>query len=265
MASVKSWWSWTSDTLEDAVAAVLKQGACPKHVAFIMDGNRRFARGKGLPVPEGHKLGYLKLQETLQWCLRLGVEVVTVYAFSIENFSRTQDEVDALMSLAEEKFDQIIREDEIVQKYGVSIRVLGDISRLPTSLQASIARAVQFSAHNDKSILNVCFSYISTEELERSKREIEAGITKGQLLSTDVTSELISQCMYTEDCPEPDIIIRTSGETRLSDFMLWQGGTSHLTFSKVLWPDLSLLDFAWLMMKYQLDYPLLEVSSAFFA
>jgi ditrans,polycis-polyprenyl diphosphate synthase len=102
---------WMMDRFEDAVAAVLRQGACPQHVAFIMDGNRRFARGKGLSVPEGHKQGYMKLQETLQWCLRLGVKVVTVYAFSIDNFNRTQDEVDALMNLAEEKFDQIIREE----------------------------------------------------------------------------------------------------------------------------------------------------------
>eukprot|EP00064_Thunnus_orientalis_P009047 superscaffoldBa00001122_g9070 len=194
----------------------------PKHVAFIMDGNRRFARKKNMERQEGHMQGFNKLAETLRWCKHLNIPEVTVYAFSIENFKRTKDEVDGLMELAKQKFERLLEERDNLEKHGVCIRVLGDLNMLPQDLQQLIAKAVFSTRAHNKCFLNVCFAYTSRYEITNAVREMAWGVEQGLINASDVSEALLSECLYSNNSPNPDLLIRTSGEVRLSDFLLWQ-------------------------------------------
>eukprot|EP00056_Hartaetosiga_gracilis_P022510 m.31114 g.31114 ORF g.31114 m.31114 type:complete len:170 (+) comp9684_c0_seq4:47-556(+) len=141
---------WVKLKSRRLATSVLRCGPIPRHVAFIMDGNRRYAKKMNVETVKGHAAGFETLKHTLEWCMDLGVEVVTVYAFSLENFKRSEKEVDGLMKLAEEKFYELLEENEMVHRLGVQIRVLGDISRLPQGLQKAIAKVVSMSKDNDK-------------------------------------------------------------------------------------------------------------------
>ncbi|XP_077977079.1 dehydrodolichyl diphosphate synthase complex subunit DHDDS-like [Glandiceps talaboti] len=235
-------------------ANVLKEGPIPRHVAFIMDGNRRFARKSHLHRHEGHVKGFDKLADTLEWCLDLGITEVTVYAFSIENFKRTKEEVDGLMELARQKFAKLMEEKDMIQKYGVCVRVLGDISLLPNDVQDAIADAVNFSKDNDKAVLNVCFAYTSRHEITTAIQELATGVEDGYLKASDVSEEMLEKCLYTNHSQDPDLLVRTSGEVRLSDFLLWQSAFSVLSFVKVLWPEFSIWHLFAAVLQYQQNY-----------
>uniref|UniRef100_A0A671K5M6 Alkyl transferase n=1 Tax=Sinocyclocheilus anshuiensis TaxID=1608454 RepID=A0A671K5M6_9TELE len=210
--------------LERLTANILKAGPMPKHVAFIMDGNRRFAQKAHVERQEGHSQGFEKLAETLRWCLNLGIHEVTVYAFSIENVKRSKEEVDGLMELARQKFSRLLTEQENLEKHGVCIRVLGDLTLLPADLQQLIAKSVVATkAHNN-----------------------------------DVSEVLLSECLYSSNSPNPDLLIRTSGEVRLSDFLLWQTSYSCLVFQSVLWPEYSFWNLCEAVLQYQLSYRSLQ-------
>lgn len=237
---------------------ILKSGPVPKHVAIIMDGNRRFAQKKSMDRAEGHLKGFDKLAETLEWCLDLGIMEVTVYAFSIENFKRSKEEVDCLMELAHQKFTRLIQEKDLIEKHGVSIRVLGNLSLLPHSIQKLIGEAVNISKHNDRAILNVCFSYTSRDEICTAMKELAEGVDRGELKPSDVSEELLEKCLYTHKSPDPDLLIRTSGEVRLSDFLLWQSSFSVLSFMKVLWPDFSVWHLYGAVLQYQRNFPAIQ-------
>ncbi|XP_068997766.1 dehydrodolichyl diphosphate synthase complex subunit DHDDS isoform X2 [Embiotoca jacksoni] len=208
--------------LEKISANVLKAGPMPKHVAFIMDGNRRFARKKNMERQEGHMQGFNKLAETLRWCKHLNISEVTVYAFSIENFKRTKDEVEGLMELARQKFERLLEERDNLEKHGVCIRVLGDLNMLPLDLQQLIAKAVVTTSSHNKCFLNVCFAYTSRFEITNAVREMASGVEQGLIKASDVSEALLGECLYSNNSPNPDLLIRTSGEIRLSDFLLWQ-------------------------------------------
>uniref|UniRef100_A0AAQ4R2I5 Alkyl transferase n=1 Tax=Gasterosteus aculeatus aculeatus TaxID=481459 RepID=A0AAQ4R2I5_GASAC len=208
--------------LERISANILKAGPMPKHVAFIMDGNRRFAQKKNMERQEGHMQGFNKLAETLRWCKHLNIREVTVYAFSIENFKRSKDEVDGLMELARQKFEKLLEERENLEKHGVCIRVLGDLNMLPLDLQQLIAKAVLGTKAHNKCFLNVCFAYTSRYEITNAVREMAWGVEQGLIKASDVSEPLLSACLYSNKSPNPDLLIRTSGEVRLSDFLLWQ-------------------------------------------
>ncbi|XP_076719289.1 dehydrodolichyl diphosphate synthase complex subunit DHDDS isoform X3 [Callospermophilus lateralis] len=203
-------------------ANIIKAGPMPKHIAFIMDGNRRYAKKCQVERQEGHSQGFNKLAETLRWCLNLGILEVTVYAFSIENFKRSKSEVDGLLDLARQKFTCLMEEQEKLQKHGVCIRVLGDLHLLPLDLQELIAQAVQATKNYNKCFLNVCFAYTSRHEITNAVREMAWGVEQGLLDPSDISESLLDKCLYTNHSPHPDILIRTSGEVRLSDFLLWQ-------------------------------------------
>ncbi|TSK20170.1 Dehydrodolichyl diphosphate synthase complex subunit DHDDS [Bagarius yarrelli] len=220
--------------LERFSANILKAGPMPRHVAFIMDGNRRYARKRHVERQEGHTQGFDKLAETLRWCLNLGIHEVTVYAFSIENFKRSNEEVDGLMELAKEKFLRLLDEQAKLEKHGVCIRVLGDLTLLPEDLQRLISKAVVSTRGHNKCFLNVCFAYTSRHEIANAVREMAWGTEQGLLKSSDVSEALLSQCLYTSSSPDPDLLIRTSGEVRLSDFLLWQTSHSCVVFQSVL-------------------------------
>jgi ditrans,polycis-polyprenyl diphosphate synthase len=155
-------------------------------------------------------------------CLELNVKEVTVYAFSIENFKRSQEEVDTLMSLAREKFSKLMEEKEKLIEKGVKIRVIGNVKMLPKDLQKSIADAMLMTKDNDKSILNVAFAYTSRDEITNSIQTICRGVEDDDLKHEDLNHSLIDECLYTNKCNEIDLLVRTSGEMRFSDFLLWQ-------------------------------------------
>ncbi|KAL3881697.1 hypothetical protein ACJMK2_028101 [Sinanodonta woodiana] len=233
---------------------VLKSGPIPKHIAIIMDGNRRFAKKKSMDRAEGHLKGFDKLAETLEWCLNLGITEVTVYAFSIENFKRSKEEVDCLLELARQKFARLLEEKELIQKHEVCIHVLGNLSMLPRDLQELVADAVNLSKHNTRAVLNVCFAYTSRHEISIAIRELAEGVQVGLLKESDISEELLEKCLYTNKSADPDLLIRTSGEVRLSDFLLWQSSFSVLAFVKVLWPEFSIWHFYASILHYQKNH-----------
>lgn len=211
--------SWT----QRLALKVLKSGNVPRHVAFIMDGNRRYANKLHLSsVAEGHVHGFDKLAETLQWCLEIGIEEVTVYAFSIENFKRSQSEVDRLMELAREKFSKFMEEADQLNERGICVRMIGNWSLLPIDLQKCMAEAMMLTRNNTKAVLNVAFAYTSRDEIANSVKGIVDGVRRLELEPCDINDTLIRQCMYSGKSSDPDLLVRTSGEVRLSDFLLWQ-------------------------------------------
>jgi len=228
-----SWLEWLGGN-------VVKRGQVPRHIAVIMDGNRRFARQAGQEVISGHKAGFNKLAETLQWCRELGVREVTVYAFSIENFNRAQTEVSDLLNLAKDKFLTLLEESEKLKEAGVRVRILGNTSYLPQDLQEVLQQVENTTRDNSESLLNIALSYTAREEISHAMREVAGQLARGEVDDEDVDEEMISKMLYTGDSPSPELLIRTSGETRLSDFMLWQASKSITYFSPVLWPEFSL-------------------------
>lgn len=218
---------------------VLQCGSIPRHVAFIMDGNRRFARKRNFAHAQGHLLGFDKLSQTLEWCLDLGISRVTVYAFSIENFKRCKEEVDYLMELAREKFSQLLQEREFLDKNGVRVRVLGNLSFLPTDIRELMVEGMEMTKHNDRAVLNVCVAYTSREEICSAMKDVAEGVSRELIHPSDVSEDLLERCFYSDDSDPPDLLIRTSGEVRLSDFLLWQSSYSVLLFMPVLWPEFS--------------------------
>lgn len=244
--------------LERIAANILKAGPMPKHVAFIMDGNRRFARKKHLDRQEGHMQGFNKLAETLRWCKHLDIQEVTVYAFSIENFKRSNDEVDGLMELARQKFLRLLDEMDNLKKHGVCIRVLGDLNMLPLDLQQLIAKAVVATKNHNKCFLNVCFAYTSRYEITNAVREMAWGVEQGLIKASDVSELLLSECLYSNNSPNPELLIRTSGEVRLSDFLLWQTSHSCIVFQSVLWPEYTFWNLCQAIIQYQLNHKTIQ-------
>lgn len=230
---------------------VLKCGPIPRHVAIIMDGNRRYAKKQHVEKAEGHSKGFDKLSDCLSWCLELEIKEVTVYAFSIENFKRTKEEVDQLMQLAREKFTKLFEEKDKLMEHGVCIRVIGNLTLLPEDIRKLIAKAMLMTKDNNNATLNVAFSYTSRDELANSIQTIVEAAKKGKIDVEDINEDLISHCLYTNLSPNPDLLIRTSGEVRLSDFLLWQASNSQICFSEVLWPEFNIWHLLGCIFKYQ--------------
>lgn len=233
------------------VIRVLKAGPIPQHVAFIMDGNRRFAQKENIAKAEGHSKGFDKLSETLQWCQDIGICEVTVYAFSIENFKRTKEEVDTLMSLAREKFRKLLEERDKLNERGICIRIIGNTALLPEDIQRFLAEAVLITRNNTKAFLNVAFSYTSRDEMAHSIRTVAEGFAQGKLQQDDIDEELLSRCMYTKHGTNPDLLVRTSGEVRLSDFLTWQSEATVIYFTETLWPDFNVWQLFGAVFYYQ--------------
>uniref|UniRef100_A0A8C4R5Y3 Alkyl transferase n=1 Tax=Eptatretus burgeri TaxID=7764 RepID=A0A8C4R5Y3_EPTBU len=258
-AITMSWISEDSSSLLSRFcASILKAGPMPRHVAFIMDGNRRFARKRHVERHQGHTQGFDKLAQTLKWCLDLNIHEVTVYAFSIDNFKRSKEEVDSLMELARNKFSRLLEEIDNLKKHGVCIRVLGDLKLLPKDIQVLIAHAVVATQHHNKCFLNVCFAYTSRHEITNAVREMAWGVEQGLILPSDITEELLGKCLYTRHSPDPDLLIRTSGEVRLSDFLLWQTAYTCLVFQSVLWPEFRVWHLHHAVLQYQANYTAIQ-------
>lgn len=247
--------SWVIDStltyFQKCCINVLKCGPIPKHLAFIMDGNRRFALKSNLEKSEGHVKGFDKLAETLQWCREIGITEVTVYAFSIENFKRSPKEVETLLRLATEKFKKLLEEREKIMAEGVCIRVIGNVKMLSVELQNLIIEAVTLTKNNKKAFLNIAFAYTSRDEIVNTAKTLVNAVNEDLLNVDDIDEPLFSDSLYTHASPNPDLIVRTSGEIRFSDFLLWQIANSQICFTDVLWPEFSIWHFLYCIFKYQ--------------
>ncbi len=202
----------------------------PQHIAVIMDGNGRWARQRGLPRLAGHRAGTENLREVISACVEFGVKIMTIYAFSTENWGRPQSEVNGLMAILKDVIDKELDE---LNAEGVQLRHLGDLSRLNARLRSKVERAIDLTKDNDRLILNVAFNYGGRAEIVHAVKQI---VEDGH--SPDaVDEELISQYLYTGSLPDPDLIIRTSGELRLSNFLIWQAAYSEYYSAPEYWPD----------------------------
>jgi undecaprenyl diphosphate synthase len=201
----------------------------PRHVAIIMDGNGRWARARGLPRLAGHRAGTENLRPILEASVEFGIEILTIWAFSTENWQRPVEEVRGLLRILERMIRREMRE---LDKQGVQLRHLGRLDRLPERLQKQVLDAIELTKHNDRIVLNVAFDYGGREEIVRAvQRIVRKGIPAGQ-----IDEHLLSQHMYTAGQPDPDLIIRTSGELRTSGFMLWQSAYTEYYITPTFWP-----------------------------
>ena len=233
---------------DDLLARVSAQGAIPRHVAIIMDGNGRWARERMLPRPIGHRHGMKSVREVVEASIAAGVEVLSLFAFSQENWQRPAGEVSALMSLLEEYIQQEARE---LDEQGVRVVFLGDLDRLPAAQRGAVDRVMALTAHNAKLLLNLFISYGSRAELVRAARLIAEDVAAGRLTPAQVDEEALTSRLFTAGCPDPDLLIRTSGEMRISNFLLWQLAYTELHISPKLWPDFGRAELYQAILEYQ--------------
>ena len=206
----------------------------PAHVAVIMDGNGRWAKARGLPRVMGHRAGVEALKMTLRHCSDWGVETLTAYAFSTENWSRPGDEVNFLMTL----FESVLqRELQALEQEQVRIRFLGDLDALPVKLQALIAEATQRTSGNSGIHFNVCTNYGGRRELVRASQRLAERVARGELEPSQIDENALASELFTAGEPDPDLLIRTSGERRISNFLLWQLAYAEIHVTDLCWPD----------------------------
>ncbi|MDX1785420.1 isoprenyl transferase [Roseovarius sp. ZX-A-9] len=206
----------------------------PKHVAVIMDGNGRWAQSRGRPRLFGHHAGAKRVREIVEACPDLGVKYLTVFAFSTENWKRTQTEVAGLMSLFRR---YITKEARALCDEGVRVRFIGDRVRLDDKLTSLMDELEQMTAHNDRVHLTIAINYGSRDEVSRAIKRLAEDVASGQLFPEDVTETTLTRYLDTHVLPDPDLVIRTSGEARISNFLLWQSAYAEYEFIDTLWPD----------------------------
>lgn len=219
---------------DQLLAQVKAHGVVPRHVAIIMDGNGRWARERMLPRPVGHRNGMKAVREVVEAAIAAGVGVLSLFAFSQENWQRPATEVSALMALLEEYIQKEARE---LDEQGVRVVFLGDLDRLPAPQRGAVDRVMALTAHNSTLVLNLFISYGARAELVRAARLIAEDVAAGRLAPEQVDEAAVAGRLFTAGCPDPDLLIRTSGEKRISNFLLWQLAYTELHISPVLWPD----------------------------
>ena len=212
----------------------------PKHVAIIMDGNGRWAKQRGKERYEGHLMGVESVRAVTRAAVRNGVEWLTLYAFSTENWGRPQAEVDAIMELF---CRAVINEGEELAKQGVRVLIMGERTRFSQSVLEMIERIESVTASGDKLTMVLAFNYSSRREIVFAAQSLAERVASGELKAEDITEESFAQSLMTSNIPDPDFIIRTSGECRLSNFLLWQASYSEFYFPEVLWPDFTEEEF----------------------
>jgi len=228
----------------------VKSGPVPRHIAIIMDGNRRFAGRFGLGHEKGHEFGKSKLEKVLLWAEEIGVEILTVYGFSTENFSRSDEEVEALMNLFERSFLSVAEDPRIHEKQ-VRVRAIGAIERLPERVRKAIEVAERTTEGYNRFQLNIAIAYGGREELVKAMRQIAEEVEKGNIVPGEIDQSFIDRFLYTSGIPDPDLVLRTSGEVRISNFLLWQLAYAELYFLDVYWPEFRKVDFLRAVRTYQ--------------
>ena len=235
---------------ERALLKEVESGPIPHHIAIIMDGNRRFARELFMPLQEGHREGRSKLEDVMEWGRELGIRVLTVYAFSTENFKRDTEEVRELMHMFAENFRKAA-DDERTNRYHIRIRAIGRRDMLPEDVRQAIRYAEEKTKDYDDYIYNIAVAYGGREEIIEAIKKIARDVKDGRLKIDEINEAKVSEYMYTGDIPDPDLILRTSGEERVSNFLLWQLAYSELYFADVYWPEFRKIDFLRAIRDYQ--------------
>jgi len=229
----------------------LRQEDMPKHVAITMDGNRRYARiQRNMSPLDGHKHGKNTLEDFLGWCVDLGIEIITVYAFSSKNFNRPHDEVQGLMKLFKENFEGIAKNKKI-HKNEVRVKAVGQLDLLPEDVREAINIAEASTASYNNMLLNIAIGYDGRLEIVDTIKKISGKIKEGELDPEDIDEEIVNENLYTAGLDDPNLIIRTSGEERFSGFLLWQASYSELYFCDSYWPAFRKVDFLRALRSYQ--------------
>lgn len=208
--------------------------ALPRHIGIIMDGNGRWAKKRGLPRSAGHKAGAESLKKIITEANNLGVEYITVYAFSTENWKRPKEEVDYLMGLL---MDYLINAEKTLAGENVVIRAIGSRKELSEEMQRQIVKTEEFTKNNTGIVMNIALNYGGREEILHAVKDISRAVKAGEISADDISERNISDALYTVGQPDVDLLIRTSGEMRLSNFMLWQVSYAEMWFTDKLWPD----------------------------
>jgi undecaprenyl diphosphate synthase len=233
---------------DDLLHTIRNGGDMPRHVAVIMDGNGRWARDRHMPRVFGHRSGMTAVREVIEGAVEAGVEYLSLFAFSRENWERPAKEVEALMDLLVEYVGR--EADELAEK-GVHVRVLGDLARLTPKASAAVAEVMARTSANRRLVLNLFISYGSRDEIVRAAQSLARDAAAGRLDPDAITEDMLSARLYTADCPDPDLLIRTSGEQRISNFLLWQLAYAELFITKVLWPDFTRVELYTAIAEFQ--------------
>lgn len=220
----------------------------PRHVAVIMDGNGRWARQRGLPRPAGHRAGVEAVRRVVEAASRLGIPYLTLYAFSTENWRRPRAEVRSLMNLLVEAMQRYLRE---LDEKGVRVRVIGEVAELPPGARAAVEEAQRQTAGNEGLQLTFAINYGGRREIVEAARTLMRRAAAGEMRPEDLDEEGFARCLYTHDIPDPDLLIRPSGEMRISNFLLWQMAYAEIWVTPVLWPDFDLEELVRALRSYQ--------------
>ncbi|KAG4103094.1 Di-trans-poly-cis-decaprenylcistransferase [Neocallimastix lanati (nom. inval.)] len=248
----KTIWNNISNIYYKWCLNILKQNEVPKHIGFIMDGNRRYARMNNIQPYVAHLRGFESLEMNLEWLLYLGVHVVTVYAFSIENFKRTESEVVAIFEVTKAKLKEFCTQGKFLSDNDIKLNLIGDLSLLPDDLVKIGNEAMESTKNNKRFILNICFSYTSRYEITNAIKNVVKEVEEGKINSDEITEETIESHLLTKDCPPVDILVRTSNETRFSDFLLWQiCDDTQIHFIDVYWPVFNFWNMLPVILSYQ--------------
>ncbi|AFM26618.1 isoprenyl transferase [Desulfomonile tiedjei] len=216
------------------------QSNFPRHVAIVMDGNGRWAKRRLLPRLEGHRQGAKSVRRAVEFCRRNGIEYLTLYAFSTENWKRPQGEVSGLMKLLMQFIDSELEE---IHANDIRLMTIGDLKRLPPHVVEKIQAAIEKTSQNKSMVLNIALSYGGRQDIVNAVLQVHEAIQAGKIEQSEVTEETFEQYLDTASIPDPDLLIRTGGEQRLSNFLLWQSAYAELYFSTVLWPDFDDAEF----------------------
>jgi len=206
----------------------------PKHIAIIMDGNRRWAKERNLSTKEGHKAGSKNLERMAKFCNNIGIQYLTVYAFSTENWKRTKEEVSALMFILRANLDSMLRKMDLEN---IKLRVIGEKENIPSDIQKKIDKLIEKTKNNTGLVLNIAFNYGGRDEIVHATKVMAEKVKNGEIEIEDITQELIAKNIYTTGQPDPDLLIRTSKELRTSGFLPWQITYSEFYFSEKYWPE----------------------------
>lgn len=220
----------------------------PRHIGIIMDGNRRWAKSKGLPIIAGHKTGADTLEKITRYANKIGLEYLSVFAFSTENWKRSEEEVNGLMKLLQAYLDDFSKKADTEN---IRIKVLGDISVLSEEMQKNILKCMERTKNNTGVTLNVCLNYGGRNEIVKMAREVAELVKNGEMQSEDITEEVLADHIYAKGEPDLDLVIRTSGEKRLSGFLTWQSTYAELLFIDKYWPDFTEEDMDEAINEYQ--------------
>ncbi|MCX6581355.1 MAG: polyprenyl diphosphate synthase [Candidatus Aminicenantes bacterium] len=229
---------------EEALLRQIDKNKIPVHVAVIMDGNGRWARQKGLKRKAGHQEGAVSAREITEYALRMGIKYLTLFAFSSENWKRPVTEVNALMNML---YENLVQQKELLVRNDIRLAIVGDIEGLPSKLKSKLVETMDFSRSHKKMQVNLALNYGARQEIVNAVKKI----LLENVPASKINEELFSRFLYTADCPDPDLLIRTSGELRISNFLLYQLAYTELCFTPTLWPDFRLKEFIKAILDFQ--------------